>query len=215
MIEINLLPEESRKKKKKAFQMPDITLMFLPTLIGIVAFFILVQVISVLTTGITRGTYSRMDKEWRELLPQKIAAETAKRENMEIKGKLETIDALIDKKILWSKKLNQFSDLIIPGVWFTELSIGKKLVSRRSKKSGPKAPLQERVNVLYVHIKGEVSSMYGKGLAIIGKLIEHLKSDAPFFSDFSDIELGSTNLHSIGDIEATSFNISCYFKKTD
>ena len=217
MIEINLLPENLRKKKKR-FKIPEITIASMPILIGIVSLLVLTNLLLMLTLAIQRGSYNRMIKEWTEAKPQKEAIELARRENISAENKVVAIEELMQKKILWSKKLNQLSNLIIPGVWYTKLSIDKKIVilePRRPQARNIKRIATDRVEVPYLNIEGEVSSAYGNELAILGKFIEELKNDPDFLKDFSNIELDSTELHSIGDIEIMKFNVNCYFKKVE
>ena len=66
----------------------------------------------------------------------------------------------------------------------------------------------------YLIIEGEVSSDYGNQLATLGRFIQALKDDPLFSEDFAAIQLDSTSLHSIRDIEVMSFNINCYFKES-
>lgn len=220
MIEINLLPEKLRKKKKP-FKMPEITVASMPILIGIVTLLVIIHLAFIFTVKIQNRAYERMSKEWKVDSVKKDAIELTRRENIRMKKKVSEIEKLMSKKILWSKKLNQLSDLIMPGVWYTRLSIDKKTVVVEPKGAGPlkkkslgmKRLATERVEISYLNIEGEVSSAYGDELAIIGRFIEQLKSAPEFFGDFSNIELHSTELHSIGKIDVMKFNINCYFKK--
>lgn len=217
MIEINLVPEELLRKRR-AFKMPDITLAFMPMLIGIIGFVILMHLVLVLTLKIKTSSYERMTKEWEELKPQKKSVELAREKKAETKNKVNAIESLMARNILWSKKLNQLSDLIVPGIWFTSISIDRKVVivePSKAPQAGIKRFASERTYIPYLKIKGEVSSLYGEELAIIATFINELKNDNDFFSNFSNIELGSTELHSIGEIEVTAFNINCYFKEPE
>ncbi len=219
MIEINFVPEELRRKKK-AFTMPEINVKFIPLVGGAAALLIAVHLLLILTLNIKRATYERMEAEWENIGPGKSAVELIKRENIEAKKNLSAIEGLVDSKALWSKKLNQLSDLVIPGVWFTKISLNKKIVAVKSKEGAKNKKaaragksIAGRIEVPYLDIEGEVSSVYGDELAVIGKFIESLKDDSDFFKDFSNIELVGTKLGSIGDIEVMKFNIHCYLRQ--
>ena len=218
MIEINLLPEEL-KKKKKAFQVPTVTLKFMPLAIGMVVLLIAVHALLAVTINIKNTAHDKMAGEWEMITPQKRAVELTRRENVRMRKKAKAIESLIDERVLWFMKLNQLSDLIIPGVWFTKLSIDKKAIIIEPKDKakpqmayGVKKLITERIELPYLNIEGEVSSVYGDELAIVGKFIEQLKSNPEFFQHFSNIELDSTELHSIEEAEVMKFSIDCYFE---
>ncbi len=52
-----------------------------------------------------------------------------------------------------------------------------------------------------------------EGTASIGKFIKSLKDNNSFFSDFSDIDLGSIKRDKVNDQEVMSFKITCFFKE--
>jgi hypothetical protein len=219
MIEINLLPEDL-KKKRKQFAMPKIQLGSLPVIGGIAGLVIVVHLLLLLIVSINKSAYARMSEEWKAAKPEKEAIELIKRDNIRTKKDVDTIKRLMGKKALWSKKLNQLSDLIIPGVWYTKLSIETKTIVLEKKTLTAKPrmgmagrPERETREIVYLNIEGEVSSAYGEEVAIIGKYIDNLKSDPDFFGFFSDIELAETNLHSILETEVMQFGINCYFKE--
>ena len=51
-----------------------------------------------------------------------------------------------------------------------------------------------------------------EGTALIGRFIEKLKENASFYSDFSDIELGSIKREQTGNQEMMTFKMTCLFK---
>ncbi|NQT06524.1 MAG: hypothetical protein HQ575_03185 [Candidatus Omnitrophica bacterium] len=221
MIEINLLPDEL-KAKRKAFKIPDATAAFLPAAVGIAIFFVVTHLVFITVIRVNKAAYGKMERGWSSIREEKESIELIKRDGLSVKKRLDAIESLTHKKILWSKKLNQLSDLIIPGVWFTRVSIDKKTVVIEKNRTGllkkdigtsSRNKTSQNLIVSYLNIEGEVSSSFGDELAIIGKFIERLKSDADFFRDFSNIELVSTELNKIGDTETMSFKINSYFKE--
>ena len=220
MLEINLLPEELRRKKSQ-FVMPQINVSSLPIFIGAVALLISFHVILLVILNINKGVYTKMSKEWEQSEPLKKSIELVKRANIVTTGNVGAIEDLMAKKVSWFKKLNELSDLITPGVWYTRLSIDEKTIileekaqPGRKKLRGKGTGIQAgRKQIYYLVIEGEVSATYGEELAIIGKYIDGLKRDKAFFKDFSNIELDSTKLHTILDNDVMHFSINCYVKE--
>jgi len=197
MIQINLLPKELRKKKKK-LKVPDVTLVFLPITAALVGLLILIQLIMMLAIGINKGTYARLDKEWKEILPDIKMVDALKKEVARIQAKVNAIDELMVKRILWSRKMNDLNDSLIPGIWLTKLN----LVSSRGSNE-------------VLNLEGSASSAYGDETATVGKFIESLKGNESFFSDFSDIELEGMQRRVIKEIEVMNFKINGYFRKNE
>ncbi|MBL7069102.1 MAG: hypothetical protein ISS34_04520 [Candidatus Omnitrophica bacterium] len=220
MIEINLLPENLRKKKP-IFQMPEIKITSAPIIIGIAVLLVLIHGLTMLTINLQRRAIDKMSVEWQREKIEKESIELTRRENIKMRRKIDAIEDLMSRKILWAKKLNQLSDLVIDGIWYTSLSIDRKTVIVEPKEgaSGKSMAMRrfatERVQIPYLSIEGEVSSSYGDELAIISRFIDGLKSEKDFFKDFSNIELDSTTLHEIENVEVMKFNINCYIKEFD
>jgi hypothetical protein len=51
-----------------------------------------------------------------------------------------------------------------------------------------------------------------EGTALIGRFIDKLKNNLSFYSDFSDIELGSIKREQSSGQEIMTFKITCLFK---
>jgi hypothetical protein len=125
------------------------------------------------------------------------------------------------KRFSWAKKLNDLSDSMTPGIWLTELSYDEKLgeVQRpalpsplKKKGANENAPTTEKVVLRYLTISGMASSMGEEGTALIGRFIKNLKANNEFYSDFSEIELGTITREKVDDQEVMKFNITCLFK---
>ncbi len=220
MLEINLLPEEFRKKKSR-FAMPQINVSSLPLFIGAVILLVSLHIILLVMININKNVYAKMSKEWELSEPLKNSVELIRRANVTTANNVRAIEDLMAKKILWFEKLNELSDLITPGVWYTRLTIDEKTVliesvprlGQKKLQGGGRGARGKKQEISYLVIEGEVSATYGEELAIIGKYIDGLKRDKAFFSDFSNIELDSTKLHTILDNDVMHFSINCYFKE--
>jgi len=222
MIHINLLPKELQKKKK-SFKIPDITMIFLPTVLGLIGVLVLVQVLLMTVKNFKSKAYVRLDKEWSETLPHKQEVTTLKLEVRTIQQKVLAIDNLMIKRVLWARKLNQLSDAMIPGIWLTGLSLDKKSVSAKSPakqqlrrgRRAAQAPVESRREVWFLNLEGRASSTYGDETATVGRFIKSLKEDEEFFKEFSKIELEIMQRRIIKDIEVMDFRVSCYFEEAN
>ncbi|MFA6141791.1 MAG: hypothetical protein WC738_00655 [Candidatus Omnitrophota bacterium] len=235
MIEINLLPEEYRKKEPKfksidfgGFNIAGILPKKLPLAkIGIVAAIALVSFhLILLAIGINSKTsFGSLSKKYDLLLPQKKEADLRKTDLELINKKVSAIDGLMVKRFSWARKLNSLSDCMTPGIWLNDLSYEEKEGDRvvmvntkpqngKTKKTGSKA-VAEKVVLRYLTLSGYASSMGEQGTALIGKFIKSLKDNSQFFSDFSEIKLDSIKSEKFMDQEVMNFKITCQFKESE
>ena len=219
MIRIDLVPDDKKKKRKKQFAHVKLNLRAFPLLIGGAGLIVAVHLVIILFCRINETAYARMSAEWKNMGPDKNAAELIKRENIDMAKDAAAIESLMGKKILWYRKLNQLSDLLPAGIWYARLSLEKKITfvqepqPQTGQKKGAAKTEKKSIETRYLCIEGEVSAMYGGELAAIGKFIDSLKNDKDYFADFSNIELDSTELHTLVDTDVMRFRINCYFKK--
>ncbi len=206
MLQINLLPEHLRKKKKASIQIPDITVTMLPILIGIGLLIIFLHITFIFVVRSKSNALKKLSTEWATIESDKTSVEALKKETTRIKKRVNAIDSLMGEKVSWSRKLNELSDLVLPGIWFTRLSIDKRSISTDSKSS-------ERREITYLSIVGEVSATVEEELVILGRFIKQLKADPSFSRDFSSIELTATQLHQIENQDAMKFNVKCQLKE--
>jgi len=226
MIEINLLPEELGKKKRQAAStaISQISLKNLPFLkIAAIAVIGLLAIqLMVFIAGVIYGTnYSMLEKNYKEILPRKQETEKLRLQADNMSKKVIAIDELMVKRLSWMKKLSDLSESMTPGTWLTELGYYEKLgeISRpvkinllKQKPGVEAAPLVEKVALRYLTISGMASSMGEEGTALIGRFMKSLKSNSEFYSDFSDIELGTITREKVDEQEVMKFTITCLFK---
>lgn len=228
MIEINLLPQEMRKKEPrfKAIEFGDIDLKNLPVKnIGIAAVVVLLALHAIL---FVMGSYSKskiaeITKKYNAILPERNNAQALKSQIDLINRKVAAIDELMVKRFGWAEKLSSLNDSVTPGIWLSELTydekIGesaKKVVTKQVAAGGKNQALKqstEKVMLRYLLISGYASSMGEQGTASIGKFIKSLKDNPRFYSDFSRIELGSIKSEKMQDQEVMSFKLTCMFKQ--
>jgi hypothetical protein len=216
MIKINLLPDDL-KKKKNQFNMPKISIGYFPAIFSAIGLLAAVYGIVFAMININKSAYEKMSREWKVSEPEKKAIEVIRSKNLEIASHVDSIEGLMDEKVFWYRKLNQLSDLIIPGVWYTKIAIDKKITlieeepEPGKKKRRGIAKKKQHISP-YLAIEGEVSSMQGEDIAILGKYIDKLKQNEEFFADFTNIELDSTELHTILEKDVMKFRINCYLE---
>lgn len=226
MIEINLLPEELKKKKRAApkVDISNISLEKIPFVkIGFIAagIFIAIQVIIFGLGVLGNAIFGSLEKSYNKILPQKQEVDRLKVQISTMSKKVAAIDELMVKRFSWTRKLNDLSDSMTPGIWLTQLEYDEKLIERPKPaaanmaraKEGAEAKLpMEKVIERYLIISGAASSMGEEGTALIGRFIKNLKDNQSFYSDFSDIELGSIKREQASGQEIMSFKITCLFK---
>jgi len=190
MIEINLLPEELRKKKEPAINLTQeigkfkvwIAAGFAGVLILIAAFLFLGSVIR--KTQIN----SLLAKE-RGFSSKLSQIEAVNKEISGLKVKMGILDELTRRRYLWAEKLNQLSDLILPGIWFTHVYTDSE-------------------NRLI--IEGSVISKSEEEMASVGKFMKNIKDNQQFFKDFKNIKLESVQRDNKNNIDIVNFRIALY-----
>jgi Tfp pilus assembly protein PilN len=192
MIEINLLPEELRKKEESVNLLAELPIKRSAVIVVIVFFGL--QILA------TLGAFSiSAHSKW-------MKAETVKLREMSkeilaqkaltalIKKRSEKADAAIQQPFLWSSLLNALSDSITKGVWLTHLSITNDNKAKQLRLDG---------------------SLVGRGeeTALAGKFIKELKSNPLFNELFNEIELVTMKQKRIKEFDVYDFEILCNFKK--
>lgn len=231
MIEINLLPEELRKKEPQ-FKSIDLSkfkvniqgIHLLKIGGGVASVLVVITVILFLMGIYTKINLASLEKRYRDISPKRKEAEALKSQIEAINKKVKAIDELMVKRFGWARKLADLSDSVTPGIWLTELSYTEKVVDRPVmvylKNAKGKAPneqaksVMEKVLMKYLIISGYATGQGEDGTASVGKFIKSLKDNSSFYADFSDIELGAIKRDKIEDQEVMSFKITGLFKET-
>jgi hypothetical protein len=192
MIEINLLPEELKKKKRK-IEIPKIE--FLPIIVIAVIAVVALQLLLSFTLTIKRTSLKRLEARWGNLKPEEKDAMVIKRQINRLLDKISHIERIKSERTLWAEKLSALSDSMMSGIWLTKFSVN------------------ERGEKKLLSITGSVSSTGKDEAAMIGRFMKQLKDNPGFFRDFSEIELGTIQQKTRKNIETMEFVIHCYFKE--
>ena len=195
MIEINLLPEGLRKKRKK-IELPEIPI--IPITIGIVGIMVAVQIVLGGALVLCRREIGILDKKWQDLAPRKAEIDRTKKNISLAEKKTQTIEYLMSERLSWARLLNEISDSMTSNVWLNELDYTEKI-----DKS-----ILERV----LAISGSSAGKDEEATAHIARFIRALKENENFFRDFNDIELVSIKKGSVSGQDVMDFTLACKFK---
>ena len=193
MVEINLLPEELRKKKSE----PVFNLNIEAEKLRFLAIGGAVGILILIVIALFLGSFIRKTQINSLLAREKVFSDRLSKINginkeiAVLKAKMAVLDQLTKRKFLWTEKLNQLSDLILPGIWFTHIYTDSE-------------------NRLM--IEGSVISKSEEAMASVGKFMKNIKDDQRFFKDFKSIKLESVQRKNKEERDAVDFKISLDFQ---
>src|SRR3989338_2651464 len=173
MIEINLVPENFKRKPRTrllslaAFNFPK------EMIIGLVGGFLIVLFIIhfflQIAIFVKFGHHKFERKQWERLLPKKAEVDVVINELRSLQGRLNAIDKIkTEKRVLWSRKLNDIGDLIPRGVWLNKISFKESILL----------------------IDGSAVSKVRDEMASVGNFVASLKGKDTFVAGLQNIELG-------------------------
>lgn len=222
MIEINLLPAEKRKKIKKApsFKLEFLQGKLIPIALGVGGLLLVTYLLVALAAGIKGRSLRVLNKQWQEIQPQKKEMAALKAQTMDLNVKTAVLEKLRQGRFLWSEKLNQLSDSMIPGVWLTQLCVEQKSMKApeglSSSRTGGREEGVQTVLKEVLILKGSAISLGDEeATATVGKFMNTLRENKDFFKDFEEIKLGKIRRRMIKDVEVMDFDLECYFKKLE
>lgn len=201
MIELNLLPKEMRRKKRK-MELPAIP--FLQIAIGIVAVLVVCHILIVTLLFFRGGSLKKLKAEWESMQPQKEATDKVAKETNELEKRIAAIRKIAKPDISWTRLLSGLNQGMIPGIWLSNLNL-----KFQGRPYSPKTGGNPTTLVLtgYALGKSEV------GTASVARLINSLKRSKNFSEYFSEIELESMNAKEFQGEEAMFFRLECAFKQ--
>jgi hypothetical protein len=207
MIEINLLPQELKKKRdiflKLDLKRVDIKRVpLLKLTAGVLVLLVLTQIILLLAGTLLNTQLSSAIKTYESLLPQKREADALKAKVSGINKRSCAIDELIVKRFSWARKINNLSDCMTQGIWLSELYYDERPIPGSAKTVMPGALV----------ISGYAVGAGEEGTALIGGFIKGLQDNKDLYSDFTSINLLSTKSETVDKHDVVSFKLSCVFK---
>jgi len=225
MIEINLVPEELRKKERApalgaAFS--GITALSQARLLVIVAAaLVMVQAILFAVQFSQRSHLSHLQRKAEEAGRRRSEVDKVKESLETLSGRVPSIDQAISGRINWTRTLNALSDAMTPGIWLTGLSYDERAaevqaaaVRSPAASRGKGEPGQAaRMSQAFLTLTGRATSTSGDITASIGKFIKSLKDEKGFSSAFANIAVEDIKGEKFEGQEVMYFKIVCSSRK--
>ena len=206
MIEINLLPQELRKKEALRLVIPNIfNRRFVVTLAGVLL--TAHAVLGALTVYQTtqRGRTQNQVDSLRELMEETIGRKSEIKAGRE---RLDQIERMTERQFSWAKLLNVLSDSVPKGLWLRSFTVEEEMGAAAGGRQ-PASPAPAKVHVL--KLEGSVVGN-GQETAVIGRFIKSLKEDAYFSLVFDEVEFFNITQRRIKSFSVYDFAIVCVFK---
>ncbi|OGX24214.1 MAG: hypothetical protein A3J51_01445 [Omnitrophica WOR_2 bacterium RIFCSPHIGHO2_02_FULL_45_21] len=182
ILEINLLPEELRKKRR-AFR-PKLSVDSLRKILGpAIAGFVFIHLLIPVVTFSQKLSLGRAKKAFLDIQPQKEKLDEIRNQLKGFGNLDELFKRMRGQRSGIAPQLNIISDYLPQGIWLSGLSVSKSAWE----------------------IKG--SCIFGTEgeMAQIGKFLQALKSDARLDKDFASLELVSVERRKLGTTELADF----------
>lgn len=182
MIEINLLPEELRKRfKPLCFNLPVKNIRNIAILT--IAVFLLVHIFFPMLILINSLRLKLLKKAFVKIEPQKEQIDEISGQLQKLKSLDELFQRIGRQRLSLAVRLNIVSDYLPQGVWLDELSLSKEIWK----------------------IKGSCIFGSESEMSQIGKFLDALKSAAASGRDFANLELVSVQRRKLGPTELVDF----------
>jgi len=197
MIEINLLPDEKRKKTKEFFSF-DLGRLGIDTGkiaqiagAGAVGFLVLLVLLFFMGSSIRTHQMRKLMLKEQAMSEETSGAELVSDGISILRTKMQVLSQITKRQFLWAQKLNELSDLVLPGIWLTRM--------------------RTDVDNNFV-IEGSVVSKKEEAMALVGEFMKNIREHQSFFKDFSNIRLESVQRRSQESKDVVDFKIALYFK---
>lgn len=190
MIEINVVPQELRKRKKQKL-LPGGVDIPPEVVIGSIGglFFLLILVhIGLLFLNITRmKEHKLLKQEWAAVSPQKDAVDEVVNQMRQLQNKYKAIvDVTGGETVWWAEKLNLISNELPRGVWLTKVALTNEML----------------------FIEGSAISKNQDELINVHKFTSNLRRQSKFMGDLTELELGSIQRRTERGIDVADFLIT-------
>ncbi|MBL7072280.1 MAG: PilN domain-containing protein [Candidatus Omnitrophica bacterium] len=201
MIEINLLPRELRKKKKKHFgKMPPLP--FLPIAAGLLAVFISLNFVLIFFEIHKKKSLNVLNEKWESMRPEREKTEKLTSEILTLEKRVAATRKIAEPDLKLVKLLEGLSKAVNPNIWIERLD----LKSARQSVSGNKG---------FLEIEGYAIGKNEQATLLVAKFISNLEG-IKVFSDFSEtIELKNINKRDFSGEEVMRFKLRCDFKEEE
>lgn len=197
MIEINLLPEEYRKKKVDFGEMFNryrrLVVSGVGVLVGVV---IVILLVIVVYPRLQAGTMRKLGKRWENIEKKYEKVVRLKKRQKRLRDLLNNINQVVSSRIIWAKRLNDISNSLPSEIQLTELTTKVEKIKDKPERE-------------VLIISGIVPAYPGE--RAIGDFIKGLRENKDFIKDFPELEPPSTATTPEG---FKKFTIKCYMLVT-
>lgn len=195
MIDINLVPEQLRKRRKSellsggVFNIPKEVLVGVGG--GIVVFLLAVDMFFFMVKLGKFIQYHHVKSQWEAILPDKTSTDTLKKELQDVQKEVKSMkDIMEGHNPIWSQKLNVISDALPKGIWLRKISVIDK----------------------QLFIEGTTVSKEKNEMINVGNFVSNLKKDAEFMQNFDSIEVDFIQRRKSETLEVADFTILARIK---
>jgi len=197
MIEINLIPESQRKRKRKPLALGgrDVHIpreAVIGLIGGLLVVLLLVHVVLQLLITYKFFQHKKINDQWEQMSSSQTNVNRVLNELRRLQGNMKAVDSIRGKTgISWAQKLNLISDLVPRGVWLDWISMdGQTLVLRGSSVS------KNNTQIISIH-----------------NLTENLSNSDAFMQGLQNIETGLIKSRTLQVTPIADFSISAELKE--
>lgn len=197
MIEINLVPQNSAKRRKRSagplgqgFNMPK------EMIIGLVGgFFAILVIISVLlqvTIFLRLAHLKSLRQQWQEMSATKAAVDKVTSQLRALQAKVKSMESVINiDSPQWAPKLSDISEALPRGVWLNRIV----------------------VNDQRVVVEGSAMARGKDEMINVHEFASSLRDKASFMEHLENLDVGSIQRKNIKTIDVADFSITAQLKK--
>ncbi|MBL8013483.1 MAG: PilN domain-containing protein [Candidatus Omnitrophica bacterium] len=195
MIDINLVPEQFRKRRRSellsggVFNIPREVLFGIGG--GILALMFLVDGLFFAVKIFKFLEYQHVKAKWQDIQPDKSTMDTIKQNLQEVQKEVKAIKDITDgQSSLWSQKLNAISSGLPKGVWLRKVTLTDK----------------------QLFIEGSTVAQGQSEVINVGSFVSNLKKDTDFTQDFETIEVDYIQSRKTEGLQVSDFTILAKLK---
>ena len=193
MIEINLVPDHLRRKRKSSLtnkiNIPKESLIGLAG--GLLAILFIIHLSLFILTLLNSQSYTQLRKQGQQLQLGKTKIDQIIKDLRDLQQKAKSIEKIdTHENLLWSKKLNEISESIPRGVWLRKISLKDNVFTIDGSSVS-----KDNDQILYVHT-----------------FVNNLKNQPEFLKHFIEFEIDSIQRSKTQMVDLVDFSIKAKVK---
>lgn len=195
MIDINLVPEQQRKRRRNEllsggiFNIPREVMVGVGG--GIIALLLCIDMLVFVVKIAKFIEYHHVKSKWQAMLPDKTTTDTIKKSLQDVQKEVKSMKDIMDgQAAMWSQKLNVISDSLPKGIWLRKITL---------------------LDTQFF-IEGTTVSKEQSGMANVGTFVSNMKKDPEFMKNFESIEVDNIQRRKNDTLEVADFTILAKLK---